>query len=163
MSDVNETPQPTRDSVVTLREITQKTVHQILRLKTSKAQEMFVAPNEYSIAEAYFDRDHAWFRAIYADETPVGFVMLYDDPDDPKGPNYYLWRFMIAERFQQMGFGKQALDRLSEHVRTRPNATHITTSYVPGEGSPGDFYHKYGYVDTGEMDDDELVTRLVFV
>jgi hypothetical protein len=29
----------------------------------------------------YFE-PKAWFRAIYADETPVGFVMLFDDPDE---------------------------------------------------------------------------------
>jgi diamine N-acetyltransferase len=155
-------PAPTRDAVVTLREITSANLRQVLRLKTTKAQENFVAPNEYSIAEAYFERDHAWFRAIYADETPVGFAMLYDDPHDPEGPNYYLWRFMIDERYQRMGFGRQALDRIVEHVRTRPNATNMTLSYVDEEGGPGDFYHGYGFVDTGEIDHGELVSRLVF-
>jgi hypothetical protein len=30
-----------------------------------------------SIAQVHF-RPEAWFRAICADDTPVGFVMLYD-------------------------------------------------------------------------------------
>ena len=34
----------------------------------------------FSIAEAHFS-PLAWFRAVYAGDTPVGFVMLSDDPD----------------------------------------------------------------------------------
>jgi len=162
MSDSKEIPQPTRDSVVTLREISLDNVYKVLRLKTTEAQKSFVAPNDYSIAEAHFYPEHAWFRAIYADETPVGFAMLYDDPNDPEGPNYFLWRFMIDERYQRMGYGKQALDRIVEHVRTRPNATNMTLSYVPAEDGPGEFYHRYGFVDTGKMDDEELISRFVF-
>lgn len=39
--------------------------------------------NAYLVAEAYF-HDYACFRAIYADETPVGFVMISDEPDKPE-------------------------------------------------------------------------------
>lgn len=160
-TQTSEVAQPTRESVVSLREVTKETVRTILRLRTTKEQENFVAPNDFSIAEAYFEREHAWFRAIYADETPVGFAMLYDNPEKEEGPTYYLWRFMIDQRYQRMGFGKQALDLLVAHVRTRPNATHMTLSYVPGEGGPAEFYHRYGFVDTGEVDDDdELIARL---
>lgn len=159
---------PTRDSVVTLREITKDTVVKICMLETLKTQEKFVAPNAVSLAQALFEPDHAWFRAIYADETPVGFLMLYDDPEyvetTEQGtitrPEYYLWRFMIDARYQRIGFGRKALDLLVEHVKTRPNATHLSLSYVPDEGGPADFYHRYGFVDTGAVEDDELVSRL---
>ena len=30
-------------------------------------------------------------------------------------------------------------------------------SYVPREGNPSPFYKKLGFVETGEMDDDEVV------
>ena len=36
-----------------------------------------------SIAQAHFE-EKAWYRAIYADERPVGFIMLYDDPEEPQ-------------------------------------------------------------------------------
>jgi len=51
-------------------------VRQIVNLRVDPSQERFVASNGMSISEAYFEGDHAWFRAVYADETPVGFVML---------------------------------------------------------------------------------------
>ena len=67
------------EATVCLREITQETVNSILNLRVTKEQEQFVASNAVSIAEAHFSED-AWFRAIYADETPVGFLMLSDQP-----------------------------------------------------------------------------------
>jgi len=36
------------------------------------------------------------------------------------------------------------------------------TSYVPGKGNPGPFYHRLGFIETGEVDDDENVMRLRF-
>lgn len=156
MSD--ETPQPTRDAVVSLREITKDTFRAICRLKTTKRQEDFVAPNDWSIVEGHFE-PKSWMRGIYADETPVGFIMVYDNPEKPE---YYLWRFMVDERYQRMGFGKRALDLLVEHAKTRPNVTCMTLSYVPADDGPAEFYHRYGFVDTGEIDDEELVSKLEF-
>jgi diamine N-acetyltransferase len=51
------------------------------------------------------------------------------------------------------------LELLFEYVKTRPGAPVLYTSYVPGEGSPGPFYEKMGFVYTGEEDDGELVMR----
>lgn len=146
----------TAEAVVSLREITNESLGAILRLKVKPEQAHFVADNATSIAQAYFE-PKAWFRAIYADETPVGFVMLYDDPETPE---YYLWRYMIDGRYQGMGFGRRALELFIDHVRTRPGATELLASYVPGEGSPGPFYAGLGFVETGRVDDGENVIRL---
>ncbi|MBX3011241.1 MAG: GNAT family N-acetyltransferase [Caldilineaceae bacterium] len=149
----------TRDATVTLREITEETVGSILRLQVATAQEQFVANNAVSLAQALFSK-HAWYRAIYADETPVGFLMLHDEPAGEEGPVYYLWRFMIDARYQKLGFGRQALQLLIAHVRTRPNATQLLLSYVPEEGGPLAFYEKLGFVHTGKEEDGELEMRL---
>ena len=141
---------------VTLREVTRETLYDIFKLKVSPAQERFVSPNEISIAEAHFSPDAAWFRAVYAGETPVGFLMLRDEPSRAR---YYLWRFMIDARYQGTGVGRRALELLFDHVRTRPGAKELLTSVVPGEGGPGPFYEKLGFVYTGEVDDGELVMR----
>ena len=147
-----------KDSKVTLREITRDTVRAICNLKVAEPQNMFVAPNAVSIAQAYFE-EAAWFRAIYADDTPVGFLMLEVQPEKPE---YFLWRLMIADGYQRMGFGEQAMKLVIEHVKTLPNATEFLTSCVPGEGSPQGFYSKLGFVPTGEIDDGEVIMRLVF-
>jgi diamine N-acetyltransferase len=141
---------------VTLREITKDTLRDILRLKVAPEQERFVASNAISLAEAHFSPEVAWFRAVYADDTPVGFVMVEDDPSKPQ---YFLWRFMVDARYQRHGYGRRAIELLIEHVRTRPGATEFFTSCVPGEGSPGPFYEKLGFAYTGAEEDGELVMR----
>ena len=141
---------------LSLREITHETVRAICDLEVTPEQTEFVASNARSIAEAYF-HPKAWFRAIYAGGTPVGFVMLYDDPEEGR---YFLWRFMIAAEYQGKGYGRAALDRLVDYVRNRPNATELRCSYVPGEAGPGAFYAKYGFVETGELLHGETVISL---
>lgn len=146
-----------RDAAVSLREITKETLRPFLKMKVAKAQQNMVAPNPVSIAQAHFE-PKAWFRGIYADETPVGFIMLYDDPDEPV---YFLWRLMVAEEFQGLGYGRKAIDHLVEYVKTRPNATELLVSHVPDlPGNPGPFYQKLGFEYTGKEDDGELVMQL---
>lgn len=150
---------PDQDKLtVTLRKITSETVRTICRLSETlpPAQQKMVASNAVSIAQAHFE-EHAWFRAIYAGEEPVGFVMLYDDPGEQE---YFLWRLMIAYPHQGKGYGREALRLLIEHVRTRPNATELLTSYVPVEGGPGPFYERLGFVPTGDMIGEEVIMRL---
>jgi diamine N-acetyltransferase len=64
--------------IVSLHEITANTVREITNLSVSPEQQRFVASNAVSLAQALFSPD-AWYRAIYADDTPAGFVMLYDE------------------------------------------------------------------------------------
>jgi len=141
---------------VSLREVTAETVREVCALSVAPDQRRFVATNAESIAEAYFTKE-AWFRAVYAGEVPVGFVMLYDDPQKPE---YYLWRFMIAAEHQGKGYGRRAMGLLVEHVKTRPGAEELLLSYVPGEGSPETFYGSLGFEPTGEVEDGEVVMRL---
>jgi diamine N-acetyltransferase len=142
---------------VTLREITRETLRAILKLKVAAAQERFVASNAVSIAQAHFYPGVAWFRGIYADDEPVGFVMLELHPDKQE---YGLWRFMIDERYQGHGYGAQAIALVVAHVRGLPGAKQLLTSVVPGEGSPGPFYQRLGFEFTGEVDEGEQVLRL---
>ena len=150
---------PSSDSVVSLREITSDNFKEILRLKVTPRQESFVASNDRSIAEAHFDRQ-AWYRGIYADEHPVGFLMLADENLDPAYDEpecCSLWRLMIDARYQRLGFGRKALELVVDHVRAHPNATMLLASYLPGDGSPEQFYHEFGFTPTGEMDGNEIV------
>jgi diamine N-acetyltransferase len=152
----DDTHNLTRNSIVSLREVTAETVRKICYLDVREDQRHCVAPNSHSIAQAYFE-PHAWFRAIYADETPVGFLMIYDNAEEAE---YFLWRFMIDARYQKMGFGKRAMDLILAHVRTRPNAHELKLSCHPGEDGPEGFYRKYGFSLTGEWLGNEAVMRI---
>jgi len=145
-----------RESEIGLREVTADTVRAICRLAVTDAQTKFVAPNAVSIAQAYFE-PKAWFRAVYADEAPVGFAMIEDDREKPE---YFLWRFMIDARYQRMGFGRRAMELVIDHVRTLPRATELLTSCVQGDGGPQPFYEGLGFVATGKFEDGEAILRL---
>jgi diamine N-acetyltransferase len=151
-----------RHSPVTLREITSQTVREICRLSDtlSEAQKRMVAPNAVSIAEAYFCKE-AWFRAVYAGEGPVGFIMLYIGPDEdnPGEVEHFLWRFMIAGPYQGMGFGRQALQVVIDDIKSQ-GAKVLGTSCGEGEGSPVDFYLGMGFKRTGKMLGDEVGLEL---
>jgi diamine N-acetyltransferase len=139
-----------------LREVNKDNLREVLRLKVAPEQERFVAANAVSIAQAYFDRETAWFRAIYDGDTPVGFVML---DDQPAKAAYTLWRFMIDARYQRRGYGRAALELVFAHVKARPGATELYTSCVEGPGGPGPFYEGLGFAYTGDRDEGERVMR----
>ena len=140
-----------RDVKVEFREITRNTVRAICDLKVSKEQEQFVAPNSVSIAEAYFSSE-AWFRAVYADDTPIGFVMLAEVPREERARlgMIFLWRFMIDEKFQGRGYGRKTLELVIQHLKEESIANALYTSYREGKGSPKGFYKKMGFKETGE-------------
>ncbi|HYD78197.1 MAG TPA: GNAT family N-acetyltransferase [Paucimonas sp.] len=153
---------PAPNATVSLREITADTLRSILDLSVSAEQTMYVASNAVSIAQAYFYRE-AWFRAIHADEVPVGFVMLKDDslvPDNSNPGPIEMWRFMIDHRYQGMGFGRAAIALIARHVRERTGQSALDTSYMPGPHSPEAFYLRCGFLHTGRMDGDEIVLSL---
>lgn len=160
------TTEASAPAAVTLREVTRQTVRAICDLKVRPDQERFVAPNAVSIAEAYFE-PRAWFRAVYAGEEPVGFVMLFEDADGtgdfPGGherPLFYLWRFMIDADHQRRGYGKGALMLVIDHVRGRPGANALHVSVVPGEGSAEGLYRRAGFERTGRFEHGEAEMRL---
>jgi diamine N-acetyltransferase len=144
---------------VTLREITSETVISVVRLAVGPDQQGFVAPNATSLAQALFS-DEAWYRAVYADDELVGFVMLSDETlkaDPPAEPNIGLWRLMIDHRHQRRGIGREVMRLVLDHVRSRPGVHHFYTSYVDEPGGPGPFYLGLGFAPNGEIDDGEVV------
>ncbi|HEV7339044.1 MAG TPA: GNAT family N-acetyltransferase [Bosea sp. (in: a-proteobacteria)] len=131
--------------VVSLREITAETVRTICELEPHEAQSGFVAPNAVSIAQAHFN-PAAVFRAVCADEDPVGFIMWRPEDD---GASSFLWRFMIDGRQQGKGYGREAIGLWLKSLP--PQGYRLArTSYVPGDGGPHGFYLAQGFRDTGE-------------
>src|SRR4051794_35797297 len=111
---------------VSLRLVTKENVRAVAGLGVRPEQREDVAPNVRSLAEAYVEPP-AWPRAIYADDEPVGFLMLHANDDERE---YFLWRFMIAGDHQGKGYGRDALALLVEEVRGR-GGTLLRSSYEP--------------------------------
>jgi len=149
---------------LTLREITEANRAEVEQLRVRPDQDTFVDGVVSSLAEASATpASNPWYRAIYSGNTPVGFVMIANDvpaQDKVIRWRYYSWRMLIESRYQGRGYGRAALNRLIEYLRTRPGADELVTSVVPGEGSPLGFYLGCGFETTGEWFGHEQVLRL---
>jgi len=149
---------------INLKKVTRTNLNAILNLDVNPEQKNLVASNAVSIAEAHFNKD-AWFRAIYADNDPVGFVMISDSSLKYKfnpnhQPTYFLWRLMIDAKYQERGYGKKAMKSVIEHVKSRPKAKELLTSHSKSHGNAGEFYKKLGFKYKGNEIGDELVMSL---
>jgi RimJ/RimL family protein N-acetyltransferase len=157
----------TRDTtvpaVVRFVEISHQNVGDVEQLQTHKTQERFVSTVQKSLVDALvppMEGTHPlvpWFRAIEADGELVGFIMVSDT--SPTVAHPYLWRLLIDRRHQGRGIGRLALDQLVALRRSRGD-TKLLVSWVPGAGSPADFYRKYGFVPNDNRDDDEIEGEL---
>lgn len=141
---------------MTLRDVTAENVYPVLNLEVAPSQNGFVAPNARTIAEHAYATE-AWLQAIYADESPVGLVLLSERRSVPR---FYLWRFMVDQHHQGQGFGSAAMRLVFDRVRSFPEGDEIYLTYVPGEDGPRDFYAKLGFEETGVVHGDEHEMRL---
>ena len=150
--------------VVTLREITDGNREAVLALHVAPEQERFVGSVQGALGDAVeYRHANPWYRAIYADDKPVGFVMVSWDvePQPPEiiGP-WFLWKLLIDERHQGRGYGSEAVRQIARLVRAE-GARELLTSYVPEDGGPAGFYKRLGFAPTGELDaDGEVIVRL---
>jgi diamine N-acetyltransferase len=148
-----------------LRPIDQTNYRECIELAVAPDQEEFVASNLQSLADAYVYRDAAEPYAVYADETMVGFALLYplvagmtDDtvPEDAPLLGYILVRLMIGAGFQGHGHGRGAMAAIAELVRERGLDT-IRLSVVPENEQALEFYRRDGFTETGELEGREIV------
>jgi diamine N-acetyltransferase len=142
---------------IELREVTRGTVAAVCKLDAGDGGRQ-VAPNAVSIAQAYFAPE-AWFRAVHADDDLVGFLMLYDPTlvEAPEEHEFFLWRLMVDHRHHDKGYGRAAVERLVDHVRSRPGAERLLVSHVQGADRLARFYQSLGFRYTGAEDEGELV------
>ena len=158
------TADPLGDGDVVLRPLTEENRPALEALRVATAQRAFVSSVTDSLAEAerYADANPLVF-GLYDRETPVGFVMIADEVDDPDYIAHFLWKILIDERFQRRGFGTAALDLVAAYFRSKGVPT-MWTSAGEGEGSPIPFYERYGFVRDSVHDDDdgsrEIMLRL---
>lgn len=149
---------------LTLREVTDENREEVLAVRVAPAQTRFVG----TVAEALRDAEEfpeakPWYRAIYAGDEPVGFVMLSWNvtPEPPRiiGP-WFLWKLLVAERQQRRGYGREAVRLVADIVRAN-GAVELLTSCVQGEGGPEPFYRRLGFTPTGELDENgEIILAL---
>lgn len=165
-NEPTSTSPPSKTSTITLREITEDNWCATANLHVSPAQEGNLAQNPMSMLEAHYSED-AWMRAVYADEMLVGFLMMAIWPPTD---GYYVWRFMIDQRYQKLGFGRTVVGMAIQRVKDNyPQAKQLGVMSTPKEGkgkveaqhSTYEFYVKLGFRQTEEPDEDGEVMMMI--
>ncbi len=155
--------------MITLEKITWDNWESCLRLRVKDEQDDFIASNMYSLAQSYVallnDELPPMTYAICKDNSVIGFVMMYHDTaeeSDYSEESYGICRFMIDKDFQGKGYGKEAFAKALYLIKTFPqgDAVSVFLSYAPQNEAARKLYASFGFVETGEISDGEVVARL---
>lgn len=156
--------------MISLRKITLENRRTIFNLEVEEEQRRFVASNLSSVASCYVlatNGGQPFPFAIYADEQPVGFVMItygitgYELPsiaDD----SYCILRLMIDQKYQGRGYGGKAMEEILAFIRTFPAgpARYCWIPYSIDNPHAKKLYESFGFRDNGEICDNEPITVL---
>jgi diamine N-acetyltransferase len=145
------TPHP-----ITLRPITPDNYRAVRDLRVLPGQRGYVAPNVDSMAEAYA-HPGAVARAIQHGDDLVGFVLFQPVDADRPEAGCGIVRFMIDHRFQGRGLGREALRVAVDFAARDPATRTVRLSVVPENTRARRLYAAAGFVETGELDDGEVV------
>lgn len=153
--------------MIKLKELTWENWETCAALQVKKEQSGYVTSNVNSLAEAYIamqhDADRPITRAIYHGDTMVGFTLLYYatvEEYNYKGEDgYWIGRFMIDGEHQGKGYGRKALIKILEYLKTAPikKSNCVYLSYRPDNAIAQRLYASLGFVETGEIFHGETV------
>ncbi|MCL3836967.1 GNAT family N-acetyltransferase [Aeromicrobium duanguangcaii] len=133
----------------------------ITRVRPAEGQREWVADTTYYLClSAYGDLWRSY--AVEADGATVGHVMWAVDPDDG---SHWIGGLVIDSEHQRRGLGRatvQALLDLWEREEPSLSGTpyrEAALSVSPDNQAAIGLYRWLGFVETGEMEDDEIVLR----
>jgi diamine N-acetyltransferase len=142
--------------VVTLRPVDAGSWRDVAGLAVAPGQERFVAaPTYYLTLCAYGD---VWHPLSVHDESGevVGFLMWgIDDADG----SCWLGGVLVDAAHQGRGVGRAAIVEALRALRPRDRSAGFALAYHPDNTVARSLYASLGFVETGEVDDDEVVAR----
>ena len=144
--------------IVSLRDITRDNIRAVLALKVEPEQQRFTLPVGDMIARATLE-DKVWYKAIYAGETPVGFIKVWEanavEPD--------LWGLMVDAQYQGSGYAQQAVElAIAEIVEHNSAARRLCVGFLAEDGNARGFYEKIGFAVEREEAFDGWVELLAY-
>ena len=156
--------------MISLRKITLENRREVFKLEVADDQRRFVASNLSSVASCYVLATNGGRPlpfAIYDDEQIIGFVMIvygitgYELPKIANS-NYCILRLMIDKRYQNQGYGRKAMKKILEFLRTFPagHAEYCWISYNADNIVAKKLYESFGFRENGEICENEPVTVL---
>ena len=142
--------------MVELQPVTQENFRACIKLHVAESQKQFVAPNMYTIAEAYIDPKLTPY-AIADGGTVVGLVATEIVPENEIYDRYWIPRFMVGEAFQGKGYGRKGMELTIDMLSKYEDCERVRLSVVPSNADSIGFYQQIGFVLTDEYIEDERV------
>lgn len=137
-------------SELRLEELSAETASAANNLEIRPEQEQFAAPVTYTEEEPGIDPSKAWSRVVRKDQEVVGFIRAYFDPEHPMPElRSCIWRITVAGSAQGTGVGRFAAQAVIDEATKRGFDT-LHVMWTPGEAGPGDFFHRLGFIDSGQ-------------
>ena len=141
--------------MINLKVINEDNFLDAFQLKLADGQERYVSNPIRSLAQAYVYRKQCQPFGIYDGDEMVGYVMVIYDYAIPE---YDIWHMMIDASRQGRGYGSAALRLVLEYIKTKPfgDSNRVTLTCNKNNQVALKVYHKAGFVETGEEDDEEI-------
>lgn len=146
--------------MIDLKAITEENFIDAFALKLAPEQERFVSHPVRSLAQAYVYREQCQPFGIYEDDRMVGYVMVIYDYDIPE---YDIWHMMIDRTEQGKGYGKAALDRVLDYIKTKPfgSSERVTLTCNKENLRALGLYKSKGFTETSAEDGEEIELSLM--
>lgn len=140
-----------------LRPVDDATWRAVAALEVTPAQRDFVAEPSYYLALCCYGTDGWRPLAMLVEERVIGFLMSAVDPEDG---SCWFGGVFVDQTYQRRGYGARAMRAAIDRFAASGPHRHFALSYHPENTVARDLYRGLGFVETGEMADDEVVARL---
>jgi len=95
---------------------------------------------------------------IYKDKLLIGFALFRKHEDELRDnrSTYFLWDYAIDLKYQNRGFGTEALKELLVFMKEKYDAGCFTTTYIWGNEQAKRVYEKGGFIESDAVDEDGI-------
>ena len=139
--------------MIRLISVTEENWLDIASLAVKEDQRDYVAPAVGILARGYVYRDcGAKVYAFEHDGAIVGMALVREFTDEPLG--YDLQQFMIDGRYQNRGYGSEALGLVLDELRKEKRYDHVELCVKKADAEAIRLYRKHGFRDSGYVDED---------
>ncbi|GAA2666661.1 MULTISPECIES: GNAT family N-acetyltransferase [Actinoplanes] len=117
-------------------------------------QKPFVTDVTYYLCMCSYGDTWQPLAAVRGEEI-VGFAIWGVDDDGSR----WIGGLLVDAKHQGQGIGRELVGQLRDRLIAEPGTPNVALSYLPDNAVARKLYQSMGFVETGEMEDDEIVAR----
>jgi diamine N-acetyltransferase len=141
---------------ITLETVATHNWRAVSKLEVAPDQREFVADPNFYLSLCAYDPPLWNPLAILVDAVVIGFLMWAIDSSDGSA---WLGGITIDYRYQGKGYGARAVQAAIMMLARDHQVLHFALSYHPSNLAASCLYSRLGFVETSELEGDEVVAR----